>query len=124
MAEALTKSRFGKKIFIDSVGVRDGSLDPMAVVVMDEIGIDLSGHKSKRLDVLMDTSFELIVTLSREAEHIAIKSNNLNAVEVEYWLTPDPSLREGNRDERLAAYRDLREYFIRRLEQRFTLDGL
>ena len=35
-----------------------------------------------------------------------------------------PSLREGNRDERLAAYRDLREYFIRRLEQRFTLDGL
>ena len=56
-------------MFVDSVGVRDGDLDPMAIEVMDEIGIDMSRHKSKRLDDLMDTSFEVIVTLSPEAQH-------------------------------------------------------
>ena len=55
MAEALTKNRYGTEIFVDSVGVRDGDLDPMAIEVMDEIGIDMSRHKSKRLDDLMDT---------------------------------------------------------------------
>ena len=41
MAEALTKNRYGTEIFVDSVGVRDGDLDPMAIEVMDEIGIDM-----------------------------------------------------------------------------------
>ena len=124
MAEALAKADYGKKIFVDSVGVRDGVLDPMAVVVMDEIGIDLSHHKPKRLGELMDTSFEVIVTLSPEAQDMAVKLNSVNATEVEYWPTPDPSLMEGNRNERLAGYRDLREYLTRCLKKRFTLHAL
>ena len=120
MAEALTKNRYGTEIFVDSVGVRDGDLDPLAIVVMDEIGIDMSRHKSKRLDDLMDTSFEVIVTLSPEAQHKAIELTRVTASEVEYWPTPDPSVEEGHRDARLAAYRDLRDYLIRRIGERFV----
>ncbi len=123
MAEALTKHRFGTDIYVDSVGVRDSDLDPMAIAVMDEIGVDMSRHKSKRLDDLMDTSFELIVTLSPEAQHKAIELTRVTASEVEYWPTPDPSVVEGHRDARLAAYRDLRDYLIRRIENRLGGDG-
>lgn len=119
MAEALTKYRYGTEIFVDSVGVRDGDLDPLAIAVMDEIGIDMSRHKSKRLDDLMDTSFEVIVTLSPEAQHKAIELTRVTASEVEYWPTPDPSVEEGHRDARLVAYRDLRDYLIRRIGERF-----
>ena len=119
MAEALTKNQYGTEIFVDSVGVRDGDLDPMAIEVMDEIGIDMSRHKSKRLDDLMDTSFEVIVTLSPEAQHKAIELTRVTASEVEYWPTPDPSVEEGHREARLAAYRDLRDYLTRRIGERF-----
>ena len=120
MAEALTKHRFGTTVFVDSAGIRDGELDPMASAVMDEIGVDLSRHKSKRLDDLMDTSFEIIVTLSPEAQHKAIELTRVTASEVEYWPTPDPSVAEGHREARLAAYRNLRDYLIKRIEVRFA----
>ena len=120
MAEALTKHRFGTTVFVDSAGIRDGELDPMASAVMDEIGVDLSRHKSKRLDDLMDTSFEIIVTLSPEAQHKAIELTRVTASEVEYWPTPDPSVAEGHREARLAAYRDLRDHLIKRIEVRFA----
>ena len=120
MAEALTKHRLGTTVFVDSGGIRDGVLDPMASAVMDEIGVDLSRHKSKRLDDLMDTSFEIIVTLSPEAQHKAIELTRVTASEVEYWPTPDPSVAEGHREARLAAYRDLRDYLIKRIEVRFA----
>ena len=120
MAEALTKHRLGTAVFVDSVGVRDGDLDPMAIAVMDEIGVDMSRHKSKRLSDLMDTSFAVIVTLSPEAQHKAIEVTRLTASEVEYWPTPDPSVAEGHRDARLAAYRELRDYLRKRIEIRFS----
>ena len=119
MAEALSKRHFGTEVYIDSVGVRDGDLDPMAIAVLDEIDVDMSRHQSKRLDDLMDTSFEIIVTLSPEAQHKAIELTRVTASEVEYWPTPDPSVAEGHRDARLAAYRDLRDYLIKRIETRF-----
>lgn len=123
MAEALTKAGFGSEIFVDSVGVRDGDLDAMAIAVMEEIGVDLSRHKSKRLADLMDTSFELIVTLSPEAQHKAIELTRVTASEVEYWPTPDPSVAEGHRESRLIAYRELRDYLRTRIERRFRGGG-
>ena len=120
MAEALTKHRLRTAVFVDSAGVRDGDLDSMAIAVMDEIGVDMSRHKSKRLNDLMDTSFAVIVTLSPEAHHKAIEVTRLAACEVEYWPTPDPSVAEGHRDARLAAYRELRDYLRKRIEIRFS----
>ena len=69
MAEGMLKQILGRKIYVDSVGVRKGELDPFAVAAMDEIGIDMSKHKPKTFDALEDCSFDLIISVSPEAQH-------------------------------------------------------
>jgi protein-tyrosine-phosphatase len=120
MAEAMLKRRMGNRVYVDSVGVRDGALDPMAVEVMAEDGLDISHHQPKKLEHLMDTSFDLIVTLSPEAHHRALDLTRSWAAEVVYWNTPDPSVVEGNRDTRLDAYRELRETLKARIDALFA----
>ena len=79
MAEAMLKQLLGRTIFVDSVGVRAGELDPFAVAAMDEIGIDLSKHRPKTFDDLEDDSFDLIVSLSPEAQHQAVELTRTTA---------------------------------------------
>ena len=97
MAEALLKHLLGHRIYVDSVGVRSREVDPFVLEVMDEIGIDLSKHRPKTFDGLEDTSFDLIISLSPEAQHQAVELTRTMACEVEYWPTLDPSLTEGSR---------------------------
>ena len=120
MAEAIAKHHFGRRIYIDSVGVREGAVDPFAVEVLAEAGIDASRHVPKRMDDLLDTSFDLIVSLSPEAHHRSIELTRTSAAEVEYWNTLDPSLVEGNRDTRLEAYRALRDFLTERIRARLS----
>ena len=120
MAEAIVKQEYGDRVYVDSVGVRKGELDPMAVAVMQEIGFDISGHRAKTLDELLDTSFDLIVTLSPEAHHQAQEWSRTRAAEVVFWPTYDPSALEGNRDTRLAAYRDVRNSTAALIDQLFS----
>jgi len=122
MAEALLKHLLGHRIYVDSVGVRSRDVDPFVLEVMDELGIDLSRHRPKTFDDLEDTSFDLIVSLSPEAQHQAVELTRTMACDVEFWNTFDPSLVEGNRETRLQAYRDVRDQLKRRIEERFTLD--
>lgn len=119
MAEAILKKLHGKRIYVDSVGVREGDLDPFAVAVMAEIGIDLARHRSKSFDQLEDTSFDLVVSLSPEAQHRAVEMTRTMACEVEFWHTFDPSVVEGSREARLAAYRTVRDGLMRRIALRF-----
>jgi protein-tyrosine-phosphatase len=122
MAEGLLKRLLGHRIYVDSVGVRKHEIDPFVVAVMDEVGIDLSGHSPKTFDELEDTSYDLIVTLSPEAQHRAVELTRTMACEVEYWPTFDASLVTGSREVRLAGYREVRESLQRRIEERFALD--
>jgi protein-tyrosine-phosphatase len=121
MAEGLFKLLHNRRVFVDSVGVRAGDLDPFAVAVMDEIGIDISRHRSKAFDNLEDTSFDLIVSLSPEAHHRALEMTRATACEVEFWNTFDPSIVEGSRDVRLDAYREVRDTLLRRIRERFPI---
>lgn len=122
MGEALLKHLLGHRIYVDSVGVRTSEVDPFVVEVMDELGIDVSKHRSKSFDDLEDTSFDLIISLSPEAQHQAVELTRTMACDVEFWNTFDPSLIEGNREARLQAYRDVRDQLKKRIENRFTLD--
>lgn len=123
MAEAMVKAFYGDRIYVDSIGVRDGALDPLAVTVMEEIGIDISRHQPKRLADLLDTSFDMIVTLSPEAHHQAMDLMRAEAGEVAFWPTYDPSVVEGNRDARLAAYRDVRDTLKRLIDSLLAEQG-
>lgn len=122
MAEGLLKHLLGHRIYVDSAGVRAGDIDPFVVEVMDEIGIDMSRHRCKDFESLEDTSYDLIVSLSPEAQHQAVELTRTMACEVEFWNTLDPTIIEGNRTVRLQAYRDVRDWLKRRIEQRFALD--
>ena len=122
MAEGLLKHLLGHRIYVDSVGVRAGEVDPFAVAVMEEIGIDVSRHRSKSFDQLEDTSYDLIVSLSPEAQHRAVELTRTMACEVEFWRVLDPSLIEGSRETRLHAYREVRDQLQRRIKERFGSD--
>ena len=122
MGEALLKHYLGHRIYVDSVGVRPQEVDGFVVEVMDEIGIDLSKHRSKSFEDLEDTSYDLIISLSPEAQHQSVELTRTTACDVEFWNTFDPSLVEGSRETRLQAFRAVRDQLRKRIEQRFTLD--
>lgn len=122
MAEALLKHLHGRHIYVDSVGVRDAEIDPFAVAVMDEVGIDMSKHRAKTFDELEDTSFDLVVSLSPEAQHSAVELTRTMACEVEFWPVLDPTAVEGSREEMLEAYRMVRDHLRRRILERFPAE--
>ncbi|MGE5503168.1 MAG: arsenate reductase ArsC [Actinomycetota bacterium] len=124
MAEGLFKRIHGKRIYVDSVGVRPGVVDPFVVAVMDEIGIDVSRHRSKVFEELDDDSFDVVISLSPEAQHKAVELTRANACEVEFWPTFDPSLVEGSRETRLDAYRAVRDELMARIRRRFPPLGI
>jgi len=119
MAEGYLKHLHGTRIFVDSVGMREMEVDPFAVEVMRELGIDISRHRPKVFDALRDASFDTVLTLSPEAHHHAIELTRVMACEVAYWPTFDPTIVEGSREVRLAAYREVRDHLIARIKERF-----
>ena len=123
MASALMRHLTNMRVYAKSAGVRMGENDPFASEIMDEIGIDISGHEPITLSQLHDTSFDLIVTLTPEAHHQALELTRTMAVDVEYWPTYDPSLASGSRDQILEAYRSCRDQLLQKIKNRFTLTG-
>ena len=118
MAAALLKQMLGSSLYVGSAGVRKGELDPFAVAVMDEIGIDIAAHRPitfEELEDLEGLNFDLIVTLSPEAHHSALELTRTLAAEVEYWPTSDPTAIEGSREQRLDAYRAVRDQLMERI---------
>jgi protein-tyrosine-phosphatase len=121
IAESILKHFHGQRIYVDSVGVRPEEIDPLVVAVMDEIGIDVSRHRAKSFEELEDSSFDLVISLSPEAQHKAVELTRTMACDVEYWPTFDATVVEGSRDTRLDAYREVREQIKKRILQRFPL---
>ena len=119
MAEGYLKYLHGKRVYVDSVGVRSGELDGFAVAAMAEIGIDISNHQAKTFDDLQDTTFDMVISLSPEAQHKAVEMTRTMAIEVVFWNTLDPSVVEGARETMLDAYRQVRDQLIARIHERF-----
>ncbi len=121
IAEALARHYFGKSTYVQSAGVRKGEPDGFMMAVLDEIGIDASKHKCRTLEELEEwegLNFDLIITLTPEAHHAALELTRYIAADVEYWPTPDPSLQSGTREQRLEAYRDVRDGLAQRIRKR------
>jgi protein-tyrosine-phosphatase len=123
MAERIFRHFFGAGVYVASAGVRKGELDPFAVAVMDEIGLDIARHRPKTFEELEDwegLNFDVIITLTPEAHHRALELTRVLAVDVEYWPTPDPTDGSGNREQRLDAYRAVRDQLLARIKARFA----
>ncbi|MBV9521408.1 MAG: arsenate reductase ArsC [Alphaproteobacteria bacterium] len=121
MAEALLKHHHGRRLYVDSVGVRIQEIDPFAIAVMEEIGIDLQRHRGKSFEDLEDTSFDLVISLSPEAQHSAVELTRTMDCIVEFWPMLDPSVIEGSRAAQLDAYRAVRDQLQQRILARFPL---
>jgi protein-tyrosine-phosphatase len=125
MAAAILRHLAGRRVSVESAGVRAGQLDPFIIPVMDEIGIDVSQHTPRTLADFQDTPFDLIVSLSPEAHHQALELTRTMAVTVEYWPTFDASLMlgTGHRNHVLSAYRQVREQLFAKIKSKFELAG-
>jgi len=119
MAEGLMRHLYGHKIYVASCGVRTEELDPFAVTVMEDLGIDISRHRPRSFEDLEDASFDLVISLSPEAHHRALELTRTMAIEAEYWPTLDPSGTTGNREQVLDAYRQVRDGLMKRIRGRF-----
>ncbi|MCB1972383.1 MAG: arsenate reductase ArsC [Geminicoccaceae bacterium] len=120
MAEILLKYLHGTRIFVQSAGVRPaGDADGFAIAAMDELGLDLSRHRSRSFDELEDDYFDIVISLSPEAQHRAVELTRHSSCEIEFWPTMDPTHVQGSREQKLDAYRSLRDDLHRRILQRF-----
>ena len=125
MAASLLQQMF-PQLYVKSAGVRKGELDPFAVSVMAELGQDLSTHKPTTFEELEDwegLNFDLIITLSPEAHHKALELTRTLAADVEYWPTQDPSIADGNREQKMQAYREVCDQLLLRIRRRFARVG-
>lgn len=122
MAAHLFGHLLGPSVKVMSAGVQTTDLDPFAVAAMAEIGIDIAEHRPITFEELEDNEgldVDLIVTLSPKAHHKALELTHRLSAAVEYWPTSDPSVIEGSRDQRMHAYREVREQLAKRIVERF-----
>ena len=124
MAEGLMKLMFGNRVFVDSCGLRadaDDIPDPFVVAVMDELGVDLADHRPKAFDDLEDDSFDVVISLTPEAQHRAVELARGRSIDIEYWPTFDPTLVMGSRETVLEAYRAVRDALAAKIRDRFPI---
>jgi protein-tyrosine-phosphatase len=124
VAERLARAALPSSIFVASAGVHVGEPDPFVDAVLAEEDLATGERTPKTLDDLEDDYFDLIVTLSPEAHHAALELTRTLAVEVEYWPTVDPTATQGSREQRISAYRDMRDRLKARIGERFGPERL
>lgn len=114
MAEGLIRDLGGDRFDVFSAGTRPQGLNPLAVVAMKEIGIDISGYRSKSVDEFRDQEFDYVITVCDNAnENCPVFQGRTRRV---HWGFEDPAAAEGSEDQRLAAFRQIRDQMRGRFE--------
>jgi uncharacterized protein (UPF0262 family)/protein-tyrosine-phosphatase len=121
MAERLLALRRGDSGRVSSAGLAGDPVDPMAVAVMAELGVDLNQHNSHMLNEVVLGDVDLVISLSSEAA--AAFDPPPTGLIVEHWDIDDPTGAEGNRDARLDAYREVRKALETRIAARFSAES-
>ena len=106
MAEGLLRAKYGTRFDVFSAGTRQSRVSARAIQVMNEIGIDISHHRSKTLDEISGITFDLAVTLCDRA-HLVCPVVTC-AKETKHHGFPDPHLTPGSEEEILNGYRNVR----------------
>ncbi len=116
MAEALVRHRAGGRFDVQSAGAKPKeAVHPLAVEVLGELGIDISGARPKHLEMFLGREFDFIITLCDKARDMCPVFPGRPTSE--HWNLADPAAVEGPRGERLEAFRRTRDEIIRRIER-------
>ena len=125
MAEGIFKKLFGKKVFVQSAGVKhDVEIDGFAVSVCSEIEVTLGQHQPRSFDEIEKwgddiSSFDLIIALSPSAQRAALEYTRYFSLDIEYWPILDPTGLHEDRVSILKAYRTTRQQIMDRILERF-----
>ncbi len=103
----------------ESAGVSPGQPDPLSKAIMDETGLAFP-QGPRPVDAVKLGHFDRIVALSPQAQHRMLELTRNTRTPVEYWQVADPSLVDGSREMRLAAYRAVRDDLLKKLKERFV----
>jgi len=107
IAEGLLRHEAGDRFEVFSAGTKPGQVRPEAVAVMRELGIDISGHRSKHVDEFADQPFDYILTVCDNAkESCPIYPGHTNRLHRSF---DDPAAVQGSEPERLAVFRRVRD---------------
>jgi len=108
MAEGLLRARGGAAFEVFSAGTEPRTVHPLAIKAMQEIGIDISEHTAKGIDAFAaKPALDLVITVCDEAQEACPFFPN--ARKQAHWGFSDPSRVTGTEDERLAAFRHIRD---------------
>jgi len=107
MAEGLLRSMGGDGVVVRSAGLEAGQLRPEAVAVMAELGLDISGQRSKSVEDLAGQRFDVVVTTCDESKEACPLFPG--AFETFHWGLPDPAAVVGDEETRLEAFREVRD---------------
>lgn len=120
MAEGLLRAKYGNRFEVFSAGTRQARVSPRAIQVMDEIGIDISHHRSKTIDEMTGLTFDLAVTLCDNAHRICPVVPC--AKKTVHHGFPDPHLTPGSDEDILQGYRNVRDMIAAWIDTTFGTD--
>lgn len=107
MGEGLFRETGGGAFDVESAGTKPTRVRPEAIAVMREIGIDISGHRSKSVDEFTGQGFDYVVTVCDNArDHCPVFRGGAERI---HWSFEDPAAVDGSEEERLAAFRRIRD---------------
>lgn len=113
MGEGLARALFGDRMHVQSAGSRPSTVNPHAIEVMREAGIDISGHSSKSVEDIPAASVDTVITLCAEE----VCPVFLGKVRRLHWPIADPaSVERLPREEMLQRFRVARDEIRQRLE--------
>jgi arsenate reductase len=115
MAEGFLRALGGGRFEAASAGTEARGVHPLAVRVMADAGVDISGQTSKTLERYLDEPFDLVITVCDDAAEAC--PHFPNARERRHWSFPDPSRVAGDEGTRLAAFREVRDDVRARVEE-------
>ena len=115
MAEGLLREMAGERFDVESAGVAPSAVRGEAIQAMQEIGIDISGHHSKSVDLFVDQQFDYIITVCDNArESCPVFPGTAERI---HWSFDDPAAAQGDDQSRLAAFRRVRDEIRSRLKE-------
>jgi arsenate reductase len=114
MAEGLLRHGAGDRYDVFSAGTRPSQVRPEAISAMRELGIDISGHRSKSVDEFFGQPFDYVITVCDNAkESCPVFPGKAKRI---HWSFEDPAAVQGSEDERLHAFRRIRDQIRERIE--------